>query len=126
MRRRVSEARKIQFVFLIPEMGALFPTLVPTPLPARIFQFARLAPLLYSWHVPRGTQWHSIPFQNTSTTPTPPPTSPCFPNLIIQMNISPLTNFIHFHLVVFSLPDPIFNHKVNVMHLLSALLLGIM
>lgn len=89
--------------------GSPSATPVTTPLPASAFQFARLAPLLYLWHVPemRKEQLPTNPLHSpTSKTSVLSPTphllwsnhSPSLSNLIKLINSFPPSP-ISFHLI---------------------------
>lgn len=64
--------------------GSPSATPVPTPIPACTFQFARLAPLLYLWHVPETHDGTATP----STTRAQPPLLTFF--LLRPLPVSPI------------------------------------
>lgn len=86
------------------------PLPVPTPNPTNWIQFNRLAPLLYSWHVPQPAEVPPHTFIGMTT--------PCLPNVIRIINSQP-PHEIFFDvilLLLFQNPSPI-TSKVDLKHL---------
>lgn len=88
--------------------GIPSPSPVHTPLPKSTFQFARLAPLLYLWHVPETSNGTALEKHQCYPHFSPPllrPT-PRLPNLIKLINSFPLHQYYSISFSFFCHPRP--------------------
>lgn len=88
--------------------GIPSPSPVHTPLPKSTFQFARLAPLLYLWHVPETSDGTALEKHQCYPHFSPPllrPT-PRLPNLIKLINSFPLHQYYSISFSFFCHPRP--------------------